>query len=324
MTAAVERSDAGLAAEQRRCASVAALVACALTLAPQARAAADPSTTARCGAPLIPESYPSTGALVEWLKSGSPLLICTGTRVGPRLVLTAAHCVARLQLHLPSFTTARDISRATRDESVRAVRIYVHPKFDPVASRDMHDVALVELESAAPGPVSSIDFANGPSLTADACVELVGYGGSARADVLRATKSARRGRIAAVAADEFVVGGPGESQSCMGDSGGPAFQSRADGSSSIVGVVSRSANDATECTDGTILTRLDAHDDWIAATLHAIRDASVPDRTRRERYGSASRLGSVFTAVAGLFLVVAAVWARTRWGSTGGRTTPDS
>jgi secreted trypsin-like serine protease len=68
----------------------------------------------------------------------------------------------------------------------------------------------------------------------------------------------------------MTIGAPGEPQNCEGDSGGPAFLVGADGTKRLVGIVSRSANDATDCVDGSVHTRVDAYADWIATTLHLI------------------------------------------------------
>jgi secreted trypsin-like serine protease len=223
-------------------------------------------------------TYFATGALVEWLPTGAALLVCTGTLIAPRVVLTAAHCVANAGSRLPDFTTLAEISGATRANSRHSRRAYVHPAFDPRATGAVHDIALVELDSPLDDVAVEriLDPAGASTAVAvGARVEILGYGVAADRRGLGGQRHAKPTRISGVAGDEIVIGGPGEAQDCVGDSGGPSFSFGADGSRRIAGVSSRSANNATECVDGSIHTRVDSHAEWIAKTLRAIDDGDT-------------------------------------------------
>lgn len=73
-------------------------------------------------------------------------------------------------------------------------------------------------------------------------------------------------RITSVQPDEVTVGDPGEPRNCVGDSEGPAFSISPGDTRRIISVVSRSGS-GSDCTGGSIHTRVDAHLDWIESVL---------------------------------------------------------
>jgi secreted trypsin-like serine protease len=244
-------------------------IACGRGPAPSGRAATTESgEPVSADAPDDPAAYRATGAFFV-RPFGSAFLECTGTAIAPRVVVTAAHCVTNLSKKRLQFTLNRDATAAPVGASVTVLRAYVHPDYDLRSTGSMHDIALAELEA----PLESSSFERllsaaeaSAALRPDGDVELVGYGANARLP----EKTAKRATIRPLRADEMTIGGPGEPQSCEGDSGGPAFVLNGRGARRIAGIVSRSANDATECVDGSIDTRVDAYSDWLAATLATI------------------------------------------------------
>jgi secreted trypsin-like serine protease len=228
------------------------------------------------GAPDDPSTYRATGAFLV-RPFGSAHLVCTGTAIAPRVVITAAHCVANISKKRLEFTLSGHAATEPAAASVAVLRAYVHPSYDLRSSGSLHDIALVEL--AAPLDRSTFERLLSPQeapavLRSGAGVELVGYASKSRL----IEKTATRATITSLRADEMTVGGPGEPQSCEGDSGGPAFVLDGAGGRRIAGIVSRSANDATVCVDGSIDTRVDAYSVWLGATL-----ATIEEGERRSR-----------------------------------------
>jgi secreted trypsin-like serine protease len=213
----------------------------------------------------------TTGAFLM-RRFGTTILQCTGTLIAPRVVITAAHCVANRSKKHPveslEFTLSRDAQRAPATAGVAVLRAYVYPGYSPQSKGTLHDIAIVELaadlESSAFARLLTPAEAP-PVVRPGGDVELVGYGTKGRFG----EKVATRAPITTVGLDEMVIGGPGLPQSCLGDSGGPAFVGTGNGKR-IVGIISRSANDATECVDGTVATRVEAYADWLTVTLATI------------------------------------------------------
>jgi secreted trypsin-like serine protease len=260
------------------------------------------------GAPVDASAYSATGALVRFAPTGVALLACTATVIEPRAVLTAAHCVAPVPGNDLAFTTSADATNVTRAGSIPARRTYAHPLFDPKATGSFHDIAIVELAAPVPGVVADHVLAAGDSLAplaVGAPVTLVGYG-STRGDGRVGLKNAALAHVASIASDEMVIGLPGAAQNCNGDSGGPAFVVGTDGVRRIAGVASRSANDTTECVDGSIHTRVDAYASFVATTLEAIARDDPPSAAPRWVWVAAA------IAIAGSALVVARSRLRSR------------
>lgn len=227
----------------------------------------------------------STGALVIQLFD-SQILVCTATVITPRVLITAAHCVDSLSGQPLKFTLGVDAMGARElSSSVAARRAYVNPAFDLHANGLLHDIALVELEFPLENPTSErllnpVDAV--AMLHPGTRVEIVGYGRIHADGELLGTKNYAQATIASVSADEIVIGAPGDPQNCDGDSGGPAFIVESNGQKRLIGIVSRSANDATDCLDGSIHTRVDAYADWISSILRKIDEKHQYSKKERE------------------------------------------
>jgi secreted trypsin-like serine protease len=252
------------------------------------------------GTPVDASTYSATGALLSVSPSGRTLALCTATLVAPGTVLTAAHCVAKSGAEVMQFSLAAGVAEGG-ETRVGVSRVYVHPAFDPTATGPMHDLALAQLNATLTGVgAETILQPNEDAnvITPGAMVELVGYGSTSQSG-LWGDKNAAAARIAAVDTTEMTIGAPGQAQNCVGDSGGPSFVVLAGGKRRIAGVVSRSANDASECVDGSIHTRVDAHAEWVLATLSRIEGERSAAGCAVGRFERVSSEGAQEAALAG-------------------------
>lgn len=156
--------------------------------------------------------FPAAGALTRY---GSPH--CTGTLVGPRTVLTAAHCLTGVSATSLKFVIGASISNA--EAIVAVASITAHPDYDSVKLEN--DIGFVTLTQDAPvAPMKILPQMDaswvGRQLTFVGYGITTGYGGGS------GVKRSVTMPIQSVGASRFVYQTPGKN-TCNGDSGGPAF-----------------------------------------------------------------------------------------------------
>jgi secreted trypsin-like serine protease len=195
--------------------------------------------------------FAAVGALTQ---QGSPF--CTGTVVGKRLVVTAAHCLAGQRASNIRFALG---SSAFAPQSVLGVaRIATHPQYD--ANQIKNDIGVVVLSQDAPvTPIAINDSMStswvGRSLT------FVGFGATNGYNSTGVgTKRAVTIPVSEVGGTQFAYADDSRN-TCFGDSGGPAFAESASGALVIVGVTSY--GDST-CSQYGVDTRVDAYRSFIA------------------------------------------------------------
>ena len=197
---------------------------------------------------------------------------CTGSLIGPKLVVTASHCLVDYddKLSVAFGTVAK--SGSIKPENMRAAsKFFVHEDYDTdamdedVPTNAPNDIALIYLAEEAPRgfkPVSLLStsdrVAEGETLT------LAGFGlthylfGSS--GTLRKVNTKIKALMPNVKELEF--GENANMSACMGDSGGPAFIVRND-KLFLIGVTSRGSS---KCDSTGIYTDVRYFGNWLAAT----------------------------------------------------------
>lgn len=197
---------------------------------------------------------------------------CSGTLIAPDVVLTAGHCIGIEPYEVVTSTT--DFRRPGGDHiAVKWARAY--PDWT-----DRYDVGVLMLEHMArpkPRPIAAACHTN-ERLRDGAPLTIVGYGlvtpagtdnntrlHEATAPVLDPFCESAPGCESAVRPNgELVAGGRG-TDSCFGDSGGPAFLETPAGPA-LVGVVSRGlALPGLPCGNGGVYVRADKIVAWAQA-----------------------------------------------------------
>jgi MYXO-CTERM domain-containing protein len=218
------------------------LTACAEPERPDALSGTPASTPVIYGgADVAPGGWEAVVALVD---DG---VLCTGTLLTPRVILTAGHCLANLEPgELPEIYFGLVV---TQGQTLPVERYGVHPDFCTECDEDVNDFGYVVLAGdhavagGFPAPIADQDawdeaMVEGSSLT------LVGYGESDDApdDPYRGSGIKREvGTTLATLSGtglEFLAGGDGKS-TCTGDSGGPALAPLDNGSVRLAGVLAR-------------------------------------------------------------------------------------
>jgi uncharacterized protein (TIGR03382 family) len=214
----------------------------------------------------ITQGTPDTGdmGVVALLESGT--LVCTATLVAPRVLLTAAHCLPEGAMPEAFFGE----SPQAGGTSVALLATVRHPDFD--ATTLTNDVAMALLADAAPTGATPSPLPTAPlgASSVGLALRLVGFGLTGPTDTTPAQKREGNTVVASLSAQQLTFT-PSPSQTCSGDSGGPAFATLG-GVEVLVGVTS---SGDPQCDQGAIDTRVDAYESFITPFLQATAEGAA-------------------------------------------------
>jgi hypothetical protein len=201
---------------------------------------------------------------------------CSGTLIGPNVVVTAAHCLdggcadriyVGLNSNQPNPSDIYDVRVASK-----------HPGYNPFTSEN--DIGVLVLDRdvvgvsprriAAPADLAGAYFV---TLAGYGYTQLGGFGVQCTVDVAIASLTCDCSNCPATygchSGFELVAGGNGL-DSCNGDSGGPAYLRTDSGETVLIGATSRATGNSTvNCGDGGIYVRVDKYADWIREVAEA-------------------------------------------------------
>ena len=218
--------------------------------------------------------YAAVGVLMEGSSPSNAQMVCSGTLIGCRTFLTAAHCVcnsngAGCQGASAPSATGRFVYLPDAG-FIPVSQIYVHPDYQFLSRFSRADVALIRLAVDVNG-VPSMDIADDPTPIGTTGT-IVGFGRTGGG-----TKNDDYGikRVGDVSTDTCNTAnqnglicwnflGPG-SNTCNGDSGGPLFADLGTGPV-VAGLTSGGASATCLPNDHSFDTDVGYYHDWIVPT----------------------------------------------------------
>lgn len=226
----------------------------ALTIgAAQGAAAKGPQPTIIGGGPASPGEYPFMTAILSEEISGSDYdkQFCGGSLIASTWVLTAAHCVQGESASSLAVAVGRTVLSSTQGQRLAVSAVFVHPDFNEPTSL-ANDAALLRLaQPASVAPIALAGAADDGFEAQGTPLTVIGWGSTTSKGAPSYPDELREVGVPAVSdancatayrsslhqATMMCAGAPGI-DSCYGDSGGPLFAVRGNGSRVQMGIVS--------------------------------------------------------------------------------------
>jgi len=205
-------------------------------------------------------------AVVALLLDGQ--VLCSGFLVASHVVVTAAHCLDQVE---PDTVYFGANPRTKKGTFIKVADSKTHPDYDPATL--VNDVGVIGLATAAPTKPLPVRVTPLDDTFVGMQVRLVGFGARQGGGVAL-SKHVGMTEMTSVA-DQDMRFKPSPSQTCEGDSGGPAFAT-IDGKELVIGITS---SGDTDCKAYGNDMRMDVFVPWVAGYSKAYRAPAAPAET---------------------------------------------
>jgi len=244
-------------------------------------------------------AFPATVALLEGADPATATASCSGTLIGCRTVLTAAHCFCgqRVSASQCQPSTQPRVVFLQHAGFVGVEGVAVHPAY----AWPLDDLAIVHLRDVVEGVAPAMLASVAPPVGTLGTVVGFGRSGAPREDyglkraggvvLAPCTSPEFPDELLRGAALCFDFAGPPGSNTCNGDSGGPLLVDRG-GAMVVAGVTSGGTRDDCLAGDRSWDTSVAQYRDWIAA--------QVPEPLDAVACGTGPQAGGPLTTVIGL------------------------
>ena len=222
----------------------------------------------------LTSSFASTGALLIYDDATPTHLtgLCSGTLVGCRTFVTAAHCVCS---NADDFLTCTQTALSPPERLrvffqqagfAQVDSVIISPDFSFGLAGDIAVLQLAEpVEGVSPSPINSLS-----KPTAETPGMIVGFGRTINDATLSDAGIKREGKVTVADCNRVVPNSThvcwqflgSDSSTCSGDSGGPLFIDFGDGPR-LAGVTSGGSNDTCEAPDRSFDTDVFVYSNWV-------------------------------------------------------------